>query len=107
MTTSTGAEQVLKVFLRLADDAFGTSEEREAIFELEDQLAAAVREAAAGECDGHEFGRGWGVLYFYGPDAGRIGEVAAPLLQRFGAREGSYVVRRYGGTGTREERFVI
>lgn len=107
MTKSTDSEQALLVFLRLSDDTFGTAEDREGIFELEDQLSAAVKDAAAGEYDGHEFGDGWGVLYLYGPDAKQLAETAIPLVRRFGPREGSYVVQRYGGTGAREERLTI
>jgi hypothetical protein len=107
MTKPTTSEQALLVFLRLSDDTFGTAEDRERIFELEDQLAAAVKDAAAGEHDGHEFGNGWGVLYLYGPDAKHLAGVAVPLVRRFGPREGSYLVQRYGGTGAREERLTI
>ncbi len=107
MTKPTNTEQALLVFIRLSDDTFGTAEDREGIFELEDQLAAAVNDAAAGEYDGHEFGNGWGVLYLYGPDARHLAETAVPLVRRFGPREGSYFVQRYGGTGAREERLEI
>jgi hypothetical protein len=107
MTEPTNNEQAVLVFLKLSDDAFGTAEDRERVFELEDQLAAAVKDAAAGEYDGHEFGNGWGVLYLYGPEAKRLAEAAVPIVRRLGAREGSYFVQRYGGTGAREERLTI
>lgn len=107
MTEPLNGEQALLVFLRLSDDTFGTAEDRERIFELEDEMAAAVKDAAAGEYDGHEFGDGWGVLYLYGPDATHLAKIAVPLVRRFGPRVGSYFVQRYGGTGAREERMAI
>jgi len=103
MTQLTNSEQALLVFLRLSDDTFGTAEDRERVFELEDQLTTAVKDAAAGEYDGHEFGSGWGVLYLYGADAKQLAEIVEPIVRRFGPRDGSYLVQRYGGTGAREE----
>jgi hypothetical protein len=107
MNKAANGEQALLVFLRLSDESLGTAEDREGIFELEDRVVAAVKDAGAGECDGHEFGGGWGQLYFYGPDAKHLADVTIPLLRRFEPRRGSYVVQRYGGAGAREERLTF
>jgi hypothetical protein len=107
MTRSSDIEQALLVFLRLSDDGVGTPEDRRNIFELEEQLAGAVNGAGDGEFDGHEFADGWGVLYLYGPKAKALAETAIPLVRRFGPHTGSYVVQRFGGPGTREERLNL
>lgn len=57
--------------LPLSDDEFGTEEERESVYELEDRLEGAAA-AVGGDHDGHEFGGGEAVLYTYGPDADRL-----------------------------------
>src|SRR5688572_21792469 len=100
-------DEAVLIFLKLSDDGFGEYEEREAIFDLEDKLEAAVKQHNAGEYDGHEFGEGWGTLYLYGPDAGRLAEVVLPLVRDAAPRDGSYIVRRFGAPGAREERVVI
>ena len=56
-------EHAVIVHLRLDDSAFGSTEKREGIIELQDELAAAIDEAKAGEFDGDEFGEGECVLF--------------------------------------------
>ncbi len=93
--------------MKLSDDGFGEYEEREAIFDLEERVEGVVQTAGAGEYDGHEFGGGWGKLYLYGPDARRLADVVLPVIRDSVPREGSYLVRRFGGPGAREERVVF
>ena len=107
MTHGTEPQQAVLVFLKLADDSFGEYDEREAIFDLEERIEAIVDEDGTGEYDGHEFGEGWGTLYLYGSDAVHLSEIILPILRDAAPREGSYLVRRFGPPGAREERLII
>ena len=81
--------------LPLSDDEFGTGEEREAVFALEDRLTDAAS-ALGGEHDGNEFGDGEAVLYTYGPDADALFEAVRSCLADFPVRLGAFAVKRYG-----------
>ena len=104
---ATNTEEAVLIFLKLSDDGFGEYEEREAIFDLEEKVEAAVKENNAGEYDGHEFGDGWGKLYVYGADARRLADIVLPVVRESAPRSGSYVVRRFGAPGAREERVEL
>lgn len=80
---------------RLSDDDFGTVNEREALFELEDSLRGAIEAARVGELDGHEFGGGEAVVFMYGPDADRLFSTVAALLRSHGSGPASCTLR-YG-----------
>jgi hypothetical protein len=99
-------EQAVKVHLRLSDDAFGTPEDREAIFALEDQLEAAIEETAAGEFDGDEFGQGECVLFMYGPDADRLFTAILPVLKSSHLAKGGWATKRYGDVSDPDAREV-
>ncbi|HEX2060547.1 MAG TPA: hypothetical protein VHK90_07390 [Thermoanaerobaculia bacterium] len=105
MTTNT--EEAVLVFLKLSDDGFGEYEEREAIFDLEEKVEAAVKETGVGEYDGHEFGNGWGKLYVYGADARRLADIVLPIIRASAPRSGSYLVQRFGAPGAPEERVEL
>ena len=95
--------------LPLSDDEFGTAEEREAVFALEDKLEPLVA-AAGGEHDGHEFGAGEAVLYTYGPDADALLDAVRTAIDGFPVRAGAYAIKRYGPAGdpsAREERVAL
>jgi hypothetical protein len=79
------------------------------IFDLEDQLIAAIERNAAGEFDGNEVGDGEAVLYMYGPDADALYAAVAPILRNSLLARTGIVVRRYGPPedGTREVRQPI
>ena len=74
-------QQAVIVSIRLSDNQFVSSAEREAIFALGDQLSAAIAAAGAGVYDGDEVGQGRGVLFMYGPDADRLFAVVEPILR--------------------------
>jgi hypothetical protein len=99
-------EQAVIVHLRLSDDGFGSFEDREALLALQDQMAGAIENAAAGEFDGDEFGEGECVLYMYGPDADRLFAAIEPLLKSCSLAAGGYAVKRYGGAGDSDAREV-
>lgn len=99
-------EQAVIVHLRLSDHSFGSIEERKALLALQDQMAWAIENAAAGEFDGDEFGEGECVLYMYGPDADRLFAAIEPLLESCPLASGGYAVKRYGGAGDPDAREV-
>ena len=95
--------------LPLSGDEFGTTEERAAIFELEDKLVDAAAELG-GEHDGNEFGGGEVVLYTYGPDADALLDAVRDALVGFPVADGAFAVKRYGraeDTDAREERVPL
>jgi hypothetical protein len=104
MSQKQNPEQALLVYLKLSDDKFGDFEEREAIFRLEDEVEPKVLSSGAGEYDGHEFGGGFGTLYMYGLDADKLFDVVIESIRNHPPRAGSYIVKRYGDVGAREER---
>jgi len=58
-TPAPSDEQAVITHLPLSDNEHGTSDEREAIFAIEDRLTEAAA-AVGGEHDGNEFGGGRG-----------------------------------------------
>lgn len=101
------AEHAVLVYLKLSDDEFGEYEEREAAYEVEEALDAAVASGDAGEYDGHEFGGGYATLYLYGPDADRLAATVLDVLREREVPPGSFVVKRYGEPGEQEERIDL
>jgi len=89
-------EHALIVSIPLSDGGFGSDDERDVLFALEDQMEAAIESAAAGEFDGDEFGQGECVLYMYGPDADRLFSVVEPLLKSCPNTAGGHAIKRYG-----------
>ena len=85
----------------------GNAEEHKRIAALEEQLAAAIKEAGAGEFDGDEFGNGFCTIYMYSPRADRLFTVVQPVLKKFHAPTGSYLIKRYGKPGAKQERVEI
>jgi hypothetical protein len=89
------AEHAVIAHFTLSWEEFGTNEEREAVFALEDRLIEAITDADVGEFDGNDFGAGEAVLYAYGPDADRLFDAMEPHLQAFEARP-AFCILRYG-----------
>jgi hypothetical protein len=101
------AEEALVIHLKLSDTEFGSFEERERAFSIEDRLESALRNAAQGEYDGHEFGDGWCRFYLYGEDANALAEAVLPVLTSFATLPGSFVLKRFGPPGSNEERISL
>jgi hypothetical protein len=89
-------EHAVIVHLPLDDARFGSSERREALHALEDELINAIELAEAGEFDGNEFGEGECVFYMYGPDADTLYMVIEVVLQEFPVARGGHAIKRYG-----------
>jgi hypothetical protein len=89
------SQQAVIVHYRLSDDEYGLTEEREAVFRLEDRLESLIDGHQVGQFDGNEFGAGEVVLYCYGPDADRLFDAIEQELRSFAARP-AYATLRYG-----------
>lgn len=100
-------EQAAMVCLKLADDEIGSSQEREAISVLRDRLIRAVNAREVGEFDALEFDEGFATLTFNGADADRLAAIVLPIAKSYAARSGSYVLKRYGEPGAREQSIVL
>jgi hypothetical protein len=73
--------------LPLSGEGFGTVEDRESIYDLEDRIIEAV----AG------FGQSESVLFTYGPDANALLDAIRGCLVDFQMPPGVYVIKRFGG----------
>ena len=100
-------QHALLVKIRFSDDEFGSPEERDLVYEIEDQLLAVFSGSGTGECDGHEFGGGWGVVFCYGQNAEELFASAAPIILRYDLPMGSHVVKREGGPGATESVLLL
>ncbi|MBA2589974.1 MAG: hypothetical protein H0U98_15275 [Alphaproteobacteria bacterium] len=71
------------------------------LFELEDNIEAAIKAAHAGEFDGDEIATDGsdGFLYMFGPSADRLFEVVIPVLKTVDFMRGAEVTRKYGPMG--------
>ncbi|MFJ3671396.1 hypothetical protein ACIPSE_33530 [Streptomyces sp. NPDC090106] len=96
---SEAPEEAVIARYRLSDDAYGSPAEREAFFDAERTLSAAVEAAGVGDVDGNEFGAGEVVLYAYGPDAAALFKVMEPALRGLPFRP-AHVVLRQGSQET-------
>ena len=90
------AEHAVLVYLKLSDDGFGSTDERDQIHELSDRLEAAIENNHAGEFDGDEFGEGQCTLFMYGPDADALFGAIEPLLRDSPLSSGGHTIKRYG-----------
>ena len=102
-------DQAVITHLRLSDDDFGTTEEREAVFALEGRIARAAERVGCFH-DGNQFGGGEVELFTYGPDADVLLGVIEESLGGFEVRPGSYAIKRYGAIedpNVREERVEL
>lgn len=100
---SKSIEAVL-VYVKLSDNASGTLEEREKCFVLEDEIIEEIERQKTGEYGGHEFGKGYCVIYMYGKYAEQLCNSIVQVLKKVELRPDSCVVKRYGGVGASEER---
>lgn len=100
-------EQALIVNVKLTSGDMGNPEERTRIAALEQQLAAVIKQAGAGEFDGDEFGNGFCTIYMYSKSADRLFTLAQPVLKQLHAPAGSYLIKRYGKPGAKQERVEI
>lgn len=86
-------EHAVILHYALSNDEHGTSEERQAIFALEDRLANLIESQHLGAHDGNEFGGGQATIYCYGPDADRLFAGIESEVRAFPARPAQAYVR--------------
>ena len=92
------------VHLSLPEDAAGPTRERDALFELEDEIATAIERVDQGEFDGDLIGEGNCILYVYGRDADEVFAAIEPVLRSSPLAEGGYAIKRYGDVHDRNAR---
>lgn len=100
-------EQAVIIKLKLASGAMGNEVEQKRITDLEDHLADAIKRSSTGEFDGDEYGEGFCTIYMYGPSAERLYATVQPKLKDFHAESGSYVIKRCGKPGSKEDRITL
>jgi hypothetical protein len=104
---SAAEEQALIATIRLRSGDMGSPNERARIVALENQLSDAIKNSATGDFDGDEYGDGFCTIYMYGPSADRLLSVTLPVLKKFHAPAGSYLTKRYGKPGAKQERISL
>jgi hypothetical protein len=100
-------EQALIITIPLHSGNTGKAEELKRLHDLEDQLIRAIKESKAGECDGDEIGAGVFTIYIYGPSAERLFAVVRPALETFRPPTGSFLIKRYGKPGSKQDRVAV
>lgn len=100
-------EQAVLVYFSLSDSGFGSAWEREVLGGLDEDLAAAVAEAAVGEFDGNDIGEGQCTFYLYGPNADELFEAIQPLLVELNWPGEIAALKRYGPPGASEVRVPL
>jgi hypothetical protein len=97
------AEQSVIVVFYKFGEKFWTDESRplDPLFDLEDQLLAALEGKNVGELDGHEIAVDGsdGFLFLYGPDADALYAVIEPVLRASQVTQGGNATLRYGSHG--------
>ena len=91
-------EHAVLLHYALSDDGYGAASEREAVFALEERVAAIIDTHGLGEHDGNELGGGEAVIYCYGPDAARLFAAIEAEARAFPARP-AHAVLRFGPPG--------
>jgi hypothetical protein len=102
-TLSSGdEEQAVLVYIRLSDEQWGSQQDVQAVFDLEDRLREVIERQQLGEYDGNEIGEGFGRLFMYASDADCLFSGIEATLKAFESVNSMVVVKRYGKPGARE-----
>jgi hypothetical protein len=97
-------EQALIITIPLHSAKPGNGDELKRLYALEDQLIVAIKESKTGEYDGNEIGGGVFTIYIYGQSAESLFAVVRPILKKFRPPTGSFLIKRYGKPGSKQER---
>jgi len=100
-------DEELRIHLALSSRPHGTKHEREALRDLEYELAARLAAAGAGEIVRDAWPAGWCVIWISTRDAGAALAIAREALLAYRPRQGSFLVLRRGGPGTPEEKVPL
>lgn len=90
------ADHCVKIYIPLSDKLSGTAEERERIYQLEDEISDVVDSEHLGEFDGNEFGEGVCTLYLYGRNADALFSGIEPVLKKSALCADATIYKRYG-----------
>ncbi len=90
-TSSSNQHSVLVHFLYY-------KEELDALYELDEKLENAIRDAGVGKHEYHEINMDMsdGTLFMYGPNAEELFKVAKPILEKTDFCQGAWAVLRFG-----------
>ncbi|MFN0133968.1 MAG: hypothetical protein ACKVW3_15740 [Phycisphaerales bacterium] len=101
-TTRSPAEEVeqhaVLLYLKTAGE-MPPQEEMNRYHRLQDEIAKAVNAKGVGELDGDEWGDGRCTVYLYGPNAERLWDAIAPVIEKHPLPHGSVAIKRFGGPG--------
>ena len=100
-------EQALIITIPLRSGKAGNADELKRLHVLEDQLNLAIKDSKVGEYDGDEVGEGVFTIYIYGSSAERLFAVVRPILKRFRPPTGSFLIKRYGKPGSKQDRVAV
>jgi hypothetical protein len=100
-------EQALIIKISLSSGTADGDEQTKWLHALEDRLNTAIKESGVGEYDGNQIGEGVCTIFIYGPSAERLVSMALPILKEFRPPVGSYVIKRHGKPGSKEDRVAL
>lgn len=100
------ADHCVKIYIPLSDKEAGTADERERIYELEDEISDAVDSKHLGEFDGNEFGEGVCTLYLYGKNADELFAGIEPVLKASALCAEATIYKRYGEAGDKSAKEI-
>ncbi len=105
------AGQEVQLCLRFSIGRLQEESALDAVFALDDILREIIEVTDVGLYDGHEFCEGPAeesiTFFMYGPDANLICETISPILPYLPKLPGSYIVKRYGNFGAKEEKISL
>jgi hypothetical protein len=93
----------VRLHLALSSRPHGTRAEREALRDLQYEIAGRLEAARAGKVARDEWPDGWCVIFVAAPDAAAAWAVAEEAVRAYGPRSGSYVVLRRGGRASEQK----
>lgn len=97
------SDHTLVITIRLEGGAWNCQDGLERLLAIEDQLRDALAAAHAGHVEGHTIGPDVFDIFCIGPDAERLWQVAAPVLEPHPFPRGSAATRRFGPLGSGRE----
>jgi hypothetical protein len=101
------SRQAVLLYITFSDLNLGTLEEVDRIREGERTMRELIEGRNLGELDGHEYGGGQYVIYFYGGDANAIFSELFPFLTSWDCIQGGYAIKRYGPPGAKTEKITF
>ena len=101
----TPTEQAVIIRVPISDQ-FGTEEEQQKVYALEDSLTETLQGKSVGFVDGNDFGQGEANLYLYGSDADTLFSAIRPTLRTSAMASLMQITLRYGSVNDPDPRVV-